>query len=584
MVLADIFKRWQQLKGNEAYLCTGTDEHGMKIQRAAEKAEVSAKELCDENSAKFRDLAQAAAIDHDFFIRTTDTDHKEAVGQFWLRLKHTVPQNLGIYKGKHEGWYCVSDECFYPEDLVAPSIEPQTGKKIMISTETENQVEWMSEETWFFPLTKYKQRLLDFYAANPDWIMPRTKLQEVRNWVENNLEDLSVTRPVSRLTWGIRDPEDHTQTIYVWVDALINYLTKAGYGSAWHTPKEDTGIWPADMHVVGKDIIRFHAVYWPALLMALDMPLPKRILCHPHWTMSGRKMSKSIGNVVDPMLALERWGIDSLRYFLVRSGRSGTYDKDMAYSNQLMEVVYAKELQANIGNLFQRIARPKTGKWSTYEATRAYREGKFQLSTEDEERLAPLHESMTLVSSAVRDAMDGLNTAEAIDQIFNLLKEVSAPVAVKIRSADQILHQANRTVSVMEPWTLAKICEEDPANEEARTRLNKVIYYVNESLRIAGILLQPIMPAKMTELLDSLGVSNEQRTFQHAALGIDDSYGIESAVLQERGIVGKHPLAVATLFPPQAGIDRQQPGFSGKKGKGNLMHRTVKSIIKGPPL
>lgn len=424
MVVADVFKRWQQLKGVEAYLCTGTDEHGMKIQRAAEKAEVPAKQLCDENSAKFRDLAQAASIDHDFFIRTTDEDHKAAVGQFWLRLKHTVPEDFGIYKGKHQGWYCVSDECFYPEDVVQASIEPQTGKKIMISSETQNQVEWMEEETWFFPLTEYKQRLLDFYDANPDWITPRSRLHEVRNWVENNLEDLSVTRPVSRLTWGIRDPEDHTQTIYVWVDALINYMTKAGYGSKWHTSKEDTGIWPADMHVVGKDIIRFHAIYWPAFLMALDMPLPKKILCHPHWTMSGRKMSKSIGNVVDPILAIERWGIDPLRYFLVRNGRSGTYAKDMEYSNQLMEAVYAKELQANIGNLFQRIARPKKAKWSTYEACRAYRDGKFELVTASEDDLAPLHKALSTTPPAVQTAMDELNTAEAIDVIFTLLKEV----------------------------------------------------------------------------------------------------------------------------------------------------------------
>lgn len=425
MVLADVFKRWQRLKGNEAYLCTGTDEHGMKIQRAAERAEVPAKELCDENSGKFRALAQAANIDHDFFIRTTDQDHKDAVGQFWLQLKHTVPENLGIYKGVHEGWYCVSDECFYPEDLVQASIEPQTGKKIMISTETENQVEWVKEETWFFPLKKYKQRLLDFYEANPDWITPRSRLEEVRYWVENNLEDLSVTRPVSRLTWGIRDPEDHTQTIYVWVDALINYLTKAGYGSAWHTPKEDMGIWPADMQIVGKDIIRFHAIYWPALLMALDIPLPKKILCHPHWTMSGRKMSKSIGNVVDPNLAIERWGIDPLRYFLVRNGRSGTYGKDMEFSNQLIEAIYAKELQANVGNLFQRIARPKNGKWSTLVATRAHKNGDFELVPKEYVEGLKLHEAILAVPRAVSEAMDNLNTAEAIDHIYTLLRDVS---------------------------------------------------------------------------------------------------------------------------------------------------------------
>ena len=424
MVLADVLKRWQQIKGRDAYMLTGTDEHGMKIQRAAAKEGLEPKEFCDNNSNKFRELAAAGDISNDTFMRTTNREHKEAVGQFWLQMKHTLPETLGLYKGTHEGWYCVSDECFYPEELVQPSIVPQTGKKIMVSVESENEVEWVKEETWFFPLTKYKEQLLAFYDANPDWITPANRMNEVRNWVEHHLEDLSITRPAARLSWGIRDPEDVDQTIYVWVDALINYITEAGYGSKWTSAKDDMGLWPADMQVIGKDILRFHAIYWPALLMALRLPLPKRLLCHNHWTMSNRKMSKSLGNVVNPFFAVQRWDIDPLRYFLMRNG---SFSKDMSYSNELIGAVYAKELQANIGNLFYRIARPKvTAKWSTIEAVTAFRDGSLnEIPQHALERLyLSLDETLEQTSKQFYNEMEACNTAGAIREIFNLLREV----------------------------------------------------------------------------------------------------------------------------------------------------------------
>lgn len=427
MVLADVLKRWQQINGREALLCTGTDEHGMKIQRAAASEAMHPQKFCDANSNKFRELAAAANISSDFFVRTTDATHREAVRHFWLQLKHSLPETLGLYKGSHEGWYCVSDECFYPPDLVQPSIVPQTGKKIMVSVETDNEVEWIQEETWFFPLTKYRERLLKFYDENPGWIVPSHRMNEVRNWVENHLEDLSVTRPASRLSWGIPDPEDQKQTIYVWVDALINYLTKAGYGTKWYSKRDDMGPWPADVHVLGKDILRFHAVYWPALLMALDLPLPKRILCHNHWLMSKRKMSKSLGNVVNPFFAVQRWDVDPLRYFLMRNG---SLTKDMAYSNELVGSVYTKDLQANIGNLFYRIARPKvTAKWSTKEAVEAYRDGSLQPLEKKGQQDAPEERYFSLephmdVAPAFGRAMDEGDTGAAIRKIFDLLREV----------------------------------------------------------------------------------------------------------------------------------------------------------------
>ncbi|KAM0433960.1 hypothetical protein ACHAPT_003904 [Fusarium lateritium] len=549
MVLADVLKRWQQINGREALLCTGTDEHGMKIQQAAAKEGMPPKEFCDNNASKFRDLAQVANISHDFFIRTTDEDHKLVVEQFWLLLKTRAPEGLGLYKGKHEGWYCVSDECFYPEDLVQPSVVPQTGRKIMASVETGNEVEWVTEDTWFFPLSKYKEKLLKFYDENPDWIQPAHRMNEVRNWVENHLEDLSITRPASRLSWGIKDPEDPSNTIYVWVDALINYLTKAGFGSQWQVNSADKGIWPADVQVVGKDIIRFHAVYWPALLMAVGLPLPKKIVCHNHWTMSNRKMSKSLGNVVNPFFAVQRWNLDPLRYFLMRNG---SFKGDMSYANDFIIVAYEKELQANIGNLFNRISRNKTGRWSTLEAAEYAREGKFDniaglaAQGSDQADLLSLEPTLEAAPEKIRNEMDEINLSGALREVFELLRET------------------NRFITDAAPWQMVK-----ETGSDARVRLNWVIYRCAEALRIAGILLQPVMPTKAGELLDGLGVKPERRTVEFAAKGADVEYGVAPLQPQKLGDSGRkidpRPDAWASLFPPVSGIEL--PDYEAVTGK-----------------
>lgn len=527
MVLADVVKRWQQLKGREAFLSTGTDEHGMKIQSAAAKEGVDPKEFCDNNSRKFRELAAAGDVSCDAFIRTTSPEHKESVGHVWLQLKHALPEKLGLYKGTHQGWYSVSDECFYPESLVRPHIVPQTGKKILVSSETGSEVEKVEEETWFFPLTRYRDALLAFYDENPEWITPAERMSEVRNWVEKHLEDLSVTRPAARLGWGIADPEDGKQTIYVWVDALVNYLTQAGYGSKWHSASDDMGLWPADVQVIGKDILRFHAVYWPALLMALGLPLPKRILCHNHWIMSNRKMSKSLGNVVNPFSALQRWDVDTLRYFLMRDG---SLSKDMSYSNQLIGLAYKKELQANIGNLLYRVSRPKvTAKWSTREAVRASREGMFDRTAEEEGSepvvvvFSSLDEHLQAAPLRFADKMERCDTAGALREIFHLLRET------------------NRYISDTEPWNLVK--REDA---ESRRLLNLAIYNSAEALRIAGILLQPMMPSKASVLLNELGVRHDRRGLAFAARGKDADYGTEGRA----GGGAPRPTKWDTIFPP----------------------------------
>lgn len=360
MVLADVFKRWQTLLGNRAILCTGTDEHGMKVQQAAALADMDPKQFCDENAEKFEELAHLSRVDYDRFIRTTDSDHVQAVEHFWFLLRE---KGL-IYETKHEGWYSVSDECFYPESQLVKYQESFTGAVYMASAETKNKVEWVEEKNYCFRMTELKDRLLDFYEKNPGWIEPAYRMNEVVDWVKNHLEDLSISRPVQRLSWGIRAPGDPSQTIYVWVDALINYLTAAGFPD-WAPGESHLGGWPADVHIVGKDILRFHCVYWPALLMALDLPLPKKVLVHSHWTLNKRKMSKSLGNVVNPIYAINRWGVDTARFYLLSEG--GIAD-DADYSNNTLVVKYKKYLQWGFGNLLGRLTRPKV--WNVREVVK----------------------------------------------------------------------------------------------------------------------------------------------------------------------------------------------------------------------
>lgn len=358
MVLADAIKRWHALNGRKALLLTGTDEHGIKVQRAAIANETSPQVWCDTHAQKFRELAEKANISNDFFIRTTDQDHKDAVRHFWFLLR----ERGYIYEAKYEGWYCVSDETFYTESQLTKKQDWVTGRVYDASIETGNEVEWMEERTYQFRMTALKDQLLEFYRQNPEWITPAFRMQEVVNWVTNQLEDLSISRPRTRLEWGIQVPDDEGHTIYVWVDALVNYLTKAGFPN-WAPGTEREGGWPADMHVIGKDILRFHGVYWPALLLAVGIPPPKRILSHGHWTMNGQKMSKSLGNVVNPYHAIDRWGVDTMRYFMLLDG--GIKD-DANYDNAIIQARYLKDLKNSIGNLLSRITRTKL--WSVRES------------------------------------------------------------------------------------------------------------------------------------------------------------------------------------------------------------------------
>ncbi|KAK1995849.1 tRNA synthetase class I [Colletotrichum falcatum] len=510
MLLGDVLKRWQVLKGRRAILCTGTDEHGSKVQQAAARQGVAPKEFCDTTSEKFRDLARAIGMDNDHFIRTTDPDHKEAVQHFW----HLLKEKGYIYEAKHEGWYCVSDECFYAANEIERKVVPQTGRTVMASIESGNEVEWIEEKNYHFRMTALKDRLLDFYAANPDWIVPRTRMKEVIAWVSNNLEDLSISRPVQRLDWGVRVPDDPGQTIYVWVDALINYITKAGF-PGWQPGREHESGWPADVQIIGKDIVRFHGVYWPALLMALDLPLPKQLLTHAHWTLGKKKMSKSLGNVVNPFFAIDRWGLDTMRYFMMRDGG---IEKDADYENSFILERYQKDLRSTLGNLVNRVAKSKVWKlrdsvaWASQNGTSMGR-----LNGSD-----ALKASVDEMAATMSKCMDELNPNAAIRSVLSVIVE------------------ANKYITDTRPWEVAKSTE---ARDQAA--LHEVIYHVSEAIRCAGILLQPVMPAKMGTMLDMVGVQADRRGFEYAVFGADLTYG---APVLNPGRPGEWH----SLFPPPA--------------------------------
>ncbi len=508
MVLTDILKRWQVLKGRPALLSTGTDEHGMKIQRASEAAGQPPLEFCDEVSQKFSTLAERADISNDFFIRTTNEQHKDAVQYFW-----TLLMDRGfIYVSKHEGWYCVSDETYYPETQIEKRLDPVTGRTFMASQETGKDVEWTSERNYHFKLSAFRDRLIDYYKSNPNFIVPQTRMNEVTQWLEAGLEDLSVSRPSSRLTWGIPVPQDDTQTIYVWLDALVNYATVAGFPSQ---PFFDgTGGWPADVHVIGKDIMRFHCIYWPAFLMALDLPLPKQILTHAHWTMGNTKMSKSIGNVVSPDFAMNRFGVDTMRFYLAHDG--GIAD-DADYSNEYIVERYKKCLSGGIGNLVQRITKPKA--WNLRKAVETAEGGLLAYPGAAEFR-TPLES----LGRRIDQRFVELDPREAVKEIMDAVFET------------------NRFITTQEPWHIIRATHK-PNHIELT---DAIIFDCAEAVRITAILLQPYMPTKAAQILDKLGVDASKRNFQDAVFGSDFSYGTSTYVTEEKG---EH----ATIFPPLLG-------------------------------
>ncbi|KAI9302214.1 tRNA synthetases class I (M)-domain-containing protein [Cunninghamella echinulata] len=469
-VIADTLKRYYALKGFEASLTTGTDEHGLKIQQAAVKNNCTPIELCDRVSNSFKKLCDKANIDYTTFMRTTEPRHAKAVQHLWnILLKEGY-----IYKGQHEGWYAVSDEAFYPENQVTKikgdedNNNPQEEK--MVAIESGQPVEWMVEENYKFKLSAFQKPLLDWIHNNPQAIVPSNRKNEVVSWIEAGLEDLSISRLRSRLDWGIpvpNDPEQHT--IYVWLDALTNYITAKGY------PSNSKDI-NAKVHVVGKDILRFHAVYWPAFLMAAKLPLPEQILAHAHWTMNKSKMSKSKGNVADPFLAMDTFGVDAVRYYLMKDGG---FADDGDYSEEELKKRYKKDLAGQLGNLLNRSIGKSLNPMNQLTTTAL---------TEVDKRDQVLHDKLVSASSLFDSYFEEREFSKALNVVMDILSE------------------ANKYFTDNEPWNL----------KQDQERLNTVLYYSLESCRISGILLQPIMPTKMKELLNRLGVPENERSLPFA--------------------------------------------------------------------
>jgi methionyl-tRNA synthetase len=415
LVLVDVLTRWAALRGHDAKLSIGTDEHGLKVQKAAQAAGEDTQAFCDAGAEVFKDLADASDVKYDFFARTTDWRHKNAVKYAWERLEEAG----WIYRDKHEGWYSISDETFYPETKVRLGMDPVTGKKRRESIETGSVVEWTSETNYRFRLSAFKDRLLEFYKENPQWITPAPFMaQVVQEIEESGLTDLSISRPSERVQWGIEVPGDPSQTVYVWLDALLNYAVQTGY------PNENYmgNGWPADVHVIGKDILRFHCVYWPAFLMALELPLPKRILSHAHWTLGKQKMSKSRGNVVNPFYLLDSCGRDVVRWFMVYEGGLAS---DSDFDRERLVTSY-KILTDGLGNMAARLTRHAG--WDVEESVehtwgKPYALEKLKANSKHKAMVADLLE----LRERVDTALDSLDSQKALKDILNVISKVILP-------------------------------------------------------------------------------------------------------------------------------------------------------------
>ncbi len=461
---ADVLARWKRLDGYDVLFLTGTDEHGQKVEKAAADAGVDPQSFVDRISADFKDMARAMNISYDDFIRTTEQRHKVSCAELWKR----IAASGDIYLGHYEGWYAVRDEAFYDESELTTRPD---GTKVAPSGAP---VEWVREPSYFFKLSAWQDRLLKFYEENPDFIAPSSRRNEVLSFVKGGLLDLSISR--TTFNWGIPVPDAPGHVMYVWLDALNNYVTACGFpdpaAPRWH-------YWPADLHFVGKDIIRFHAVYWPAFLMSAGLPVPKRVTSNGWWVVDGEKMSKSLGNVIEPRQLVETYGLDQVRYFLMREKPFGA---DGSMSHQTIVSRINVELANDLGNLAQRtlslIARNCGAK----------RPGRGPVTEDDAALLA----AAAGLPAAVGAHMDRQTFHEGLEEAW------------------KVIRAANGYIDRQAPWAL---------NKTDKVRMAAVLRVLLDTLRAVATVLQPFMPDAMARMLDQVGVPVEQRSL--AALAVD---------------------------------------------------------------
>ena len=470
-IIADFFARFKKIDGYDVYFLTGTDEHGLKIQRAAEKKNVEPLKFCNEISQTFKDLSKTLNLSNTDFIRTTEERHKNSVQKLWNKLE----QNNDIYLSKYSGWYSVSDEAFYNED----EIVEENGKKIAKSSKS--PVEWMDEESFFFRLSKWEKSLLKYYKENPNFIQPNARKNEVISFVESGLKDLSISR--KSFSWGIKVPNNDNHVIYVWLDALTNYISALGYPDT--NSELFKKFWPASIHLIGKDILRFHAIYWPAFLLAAGIELPKKIYGHGWILSDDEKMSKSKGNILDPLEIIQKYGLDPLRYYLIKEVSFGN---DGNISQERLEDCINSDLANNYGNLCQRTI--------SFASKNCENRIPKEINFIDEDRL--ILDNFTSNIDNIRSQIDNQNINYYIDFIVNSL------------------FAANKYFNDQEPWKK----KDDPI------RLNTIVYTTLEIIRKISFMLYPIIPETSLKALKIFNIKEDQINLdsivQHDYLNLGD--------------------------------------------------------------
>jgi len=457
-IVSDVFARFKKIDGYNVHFLTGTDEHGLKIQRASEENKMKPLEFCNKISKTFNNLCKILNLSNTDFIRTTEDRHKKSVQHLWKELV----KSGDIYLSKYSGWYSVSDEAFYNED----EIETKDGEKVSVNSGS--RVEWVEEESYFFKLSKWQDKLLDYYEKNPNFILPQSRKNEVVSFVKSGLRDLSVSR--KSFSWGIKVPSNEEHIIYVWLDALTNYISALKYPDI--SNELYNNFWPADVHIIGKDILRFHAIYWPAFLLAAKIPLPKRIYGHG-WILSGEeKMSKSKGNILDPLEIIDNYGLDPLRYYLIKEVSFGN---DGNISKEKLEDCTNSDLANNYGNFCQRVT--------------AFAEkncdSKVPDSVEFNDQDKNILDNFSNNIKTIRSYIDDQKLNSYVDFIVN------------------VLFDANKYFNDQEPWN----------KKNDKKRLNTIIYTSLELIRKISIMLYPIIPSSSIKSLSVFNIKEKDILF-----------------------------------------------------------------------
>ncbi len=455
-IVADIFARFKRLEDYNVLFLTGTDEHGQKIQKEAKKKNMDPKDFCDELSEKFKSLTKILNLSNNDFIRTTEKRHHNSVIEIWNRLESSGD----IYLDKYSGWYSISDEAFYDEN----EIEEKDGVKV--SKDSGSTVEWVEEESYFFKLSSWGNKLLEHYKKNEEFILPKSRRNEVVSFVEKGLKDLSISR--TSFSWGIPVPKNNKHVIYVWLDALTNYISALNFSDT--NSKRYKDYWPADVHIIGKDILRFHAVFWPAFLLAAKLPLPKRVFGHG-WILSDeKKMSKSLGNILDPIEIINQYGIDQLRYYLIKEVSLGN---DGSISMKNLKNCINNDLANNYGNLCQRV---------------------FSFIKKNCNNKIPNNKNFLEVDRKLIN-----NLQNSVPELIKLMNKQNLNEYIK--QVVKFSFDANKYFNDLEPWAVKK------TNIE---RMNIIIYTVVHQIKNISILLSPIIPDSAIKILNIINIKKDQ--------------------------------------------------------------------------